>query len=189
MPGSISYTEDLYTGPNKSAIDNNASQHSNNSPISSQVVSIEYVTNNSLGIPEPLLTTNDNVYIIWTSETAEIFANWFSTTRHYRNAQLPNSQYSVPTWNMKDKHKAKDIWDKFEQLAAIRTGEAKIKCMICQKIMNHPASYNNSGTSAMRSHLKSIQCVKIQSRKARASGSQPSIAESIAATVLNQVCL
>ncbi|KAJ5131001.1 uncharacterized protein N7515_007040, partial [Penicillium bovifimosum] len=60
-----------------------------------------------------------------------------------------------------ENRKISDAWDHFEQLADETTGEPKVICKHCSKLLTHP-NVKRSGTSTLSRHLKADSCCKDQ---------------------------
>ena len=185
MPASVAFSDDLRMSetPISNHFPPSASQQ--NEPTVANSASGS-ASNNSMDLPESLLTTNCKKFVIWSRNTAEDFSDWYETTCWYQRAQSPNCEYNLPTWQMKNKT-ALELWSNFEQLANVRTGEAKIKCITCLMLLAHPATNNEGGTSSMKSHrvMKRCRTVQWKENPGQFSGSQlgdsmqPTLQESI----------
>jgi len=82
------------------------------------------------------------------------FIAWFHTTAWYKDQ--PHSQ--VPLFTSYPK--ASLLWETFDEIAHKDSGQCKLLCRKCQKVIEHPRTRNQGGTSGMQSHLQSSQCQK-----------------------------
>jgi hypothetical protein len=173
MPASAAYTDDLYTNQAES------SAAAARRPTPSSIPNLYNLQTQSLqtdpSIPVELLTTSDKKYLIFDAATSETFLEWYETTQWYHNGCEANSEYNLPTWQMKGKT-ARELWDQFDQLAKITTGEAKVECKHCHQRLAHPSTSNKGGTSTLRTYLRTKACKKMQGRGAT---DQPTIVEAI----------
>jgi len=135
-------------------------------------------------LPSGLITfvssSDRKTYAVWTEETSETFCSWFATTKWYQNAQADGATYSLPSWTSSTKT-AKELWTNFNQIALVPTGEAKVMCLICDKILSHPATKNQGGTSTMRHHLQRNECLKAQKRNSIMRGTQRTVVQMVLA--------
>ena len=103
--------------------------------------------------------------MIFDSATSETFLEWYETTLLYKNGCKTNCEYNLPTWHMKGKT-TRELWDQFDQLVKITSGEPKVECKHCHQRNTHPSTKNKGGTSTLRTHLHTKACKKKQGRSA-----------------------
>ena len=74
--------------------------------------------------------------------------------------------------NWKSKHSS-EVWENFDQVAHQLTGEAKVMCRRCGKILPHPQE-KGDGTNSMKRHLGSNSCRRVTSDQSQQQGIQQS---------------
>jgi hypothetical protein len=114
----------------------------------------------------PKVGKNDLCYK-WTSPSANAFSTWWCDTTWYRNnTQIPNPK--LPVWGS-----SKDAanWQYFVEGAVRSTGEPKIICIRCDKVMTHTFKH---GTSAMSDHILTKGCISTSKGRGL---SQPNVEE------------
>ena len=115
----------------------------------------------------------DDICYKWTSPGAAVFSTWWYDTTWYKdNTQVPNPK--LPIWGS-----SKDAanWQYFVEGAVRSTGEPKIICIRCDKVMTHTFKH---GTSAMSDHILTKKCISTSKRRGL---SQPSVEEGFRAAV------
>ena len=92
--------------------------------------------------------------------TALSFINWHSGTSwaHQQN-QITNSAKVVIRWGASRQAVG---WGHFDEAADRFTGEPKLVCQRCDKVIKHPAI---NGTTGMDTHLKSKGCMGASKRR------------------------
>jgi hypothetical protein len=78
------------------------------------------------------------------------FLKWWRTT--------PNGSKDIKKALNWAKRGSSTIWSHIEQLAEVRTGLPKVRCLACNLLLNHP-NWSNSGsslngTSTVRRHIE-----------------------------------
>lgn len=108
-------------------------------------------------------------YILYSEMSKDDFVSWWLKTDFGRKQRM--------RWD--GKHQS-DSWKHFSQVADVKTGEPKVMCNRCSKILDHPQS-SRHGTSTMNKHLSGINCRNSVSRAA----TQPGIQRLMRDTVWN----
>jgi hypothetical protein len=76
---------------------------------------------------------------------------WKSTPYGIRNLKFP--------WNATRRSKH---WDYFKEVALFSTGEPKIRCKHCTRLLHHPSlqreGLQRQGTTSLVNHIRSKQC-------------------------------
>src|SRR5271156_4146061 len=89
-------------------------------------------------------------YVLYKAMNRQDFIEWWIQTQHGGELNKLNTE---------EKEKVKwdgdglssDVWQHFHQVAHKNTGEPKVMCKRCGKILNHPHS-SGHGTNAMKRH-------------------------------------
>jgi hypothetical protein len=103
---------------------------------------------------ESLHRTSDGQYILWSETTKDAFANWWQTTSWYEARQ--SGTYGLPSWD--PSKRTTTTWEHYNEVASVRTGKPFVECKICERRIEHPATKNRGGTSALKGHLTSEAC-------------------------------
>jgi hypothetical protein len=111
-------------------------------------------------------------YVLYSNMTKKDFVEWWLQT------QFGTQQHSKKKFRW-DARQLSDVWKSFDQVAHYQTGEPKVICQRCGRILEHPQQSLN-GTTSMKRHLEGGLCQKtaIETRK------QPSIQLSLQDMVL-----
>lgn len=123
----------------------------------------------SLALPDSIPYTLQRVgdrrktWVLYTEMTSAEFLNWWFDTQF----GAADDEKKKMHWDGRGHHS--DIWVHFEQVAHYITGEPKVMCKRCEKILDHP-NHTLNGTNALRRHLKTELC-----RKGRQAAKQLSI--------------
>ncbi len=80
------------------------------------------------------------------------FYNWWTQTSH---ANLLKQRGKTQKWGASRRSSA--WWIHFAEGATFPQGCPKLRCKYCSRLLEHPY-VKNTGTTAMRNHLKSINC-------------------------------
>jgi len=117
----------------------------------SESISTIYPTQSSLPIEILQFSTPElGNFAIWSQLNHKAFLKWWRTT--------PNGLKDIkPALNWAKKQSSR-IWSHIEQVAEVRTGLPKVRCIACNLIFNHP-NWNHSGssingTSGIRRHIE-----------------------------------
>jgi hypothetical protein len=102
--------------------------------------------------PAILKRVNAQRHVLWDSTLAEPFLEWWAETP----VGITNSSKKDRKIRW-DRPKTSKHWSFFQQAASIKNGEAAIICRLCSKVLIHPST-GNSGTTNMKTHLKSSSC-------------------------------
>jgi hypothetical protein len=86
-------------------------------------------------------------------EPRKHFVEWLLMTEFGAKKELQKSVY----WD--SSLKKSDVWESFDQVANMKTGEPKVMCKCCQNVIVHPG-VNRAGPSPMKAHFTSAVCVK-----------------------------
>lgn len=89
-------------------------------------------------------------YVLYNDMLKERFIAWWLQTQY---ATVEGNDKRI-TW--KSKHSS-EVWDNFDQVAHQLTGEAKVMCRRCGKVLPHPQE-KGDGTNSMKRHLGSNSC-------------------------------
>ena len=89
-------------------------------------------------------------WVRYTNMTKDDFVNWWLNTQY--GSKLEAKRVS---WDRKSY--SSDIWAHFDQIAHSSTGQPKVICKQCSKILDHP-TYTTNGTNALRRHWKKGNC-------------------------------
>lgn len=108
----------------------------------------------------------------WSTNHVDAFETWWKETQWFQTNQA--NRKSVPNWGS-SKNAAN--WDHFEEGALRSTGEPKIICKRCDKVIAHTFRI---GTSAMSSHIQTAGCMKVAKGKGL---KQPTVVEGFKAGV------
>ena len=94
-------------------------------------------------------TPESGNFAIWSPLYHNTFLKWWKTT--------PNGLKDIkPALNWAKKGNSK-VWSYIEQLAEVRTGLPKVRCIACNQLLNHPSQGSGSslnGTSTVLRHIK-----------------------------------
>lgn len=103
-------------------------------------------------------------WILYSDMSKDDFITWWLET-HFGGTQVDRKKVH---WDGAKHHS--DIWAHFDQVAHYTSGEPKVMCRNCGKILHHP-NYTSNGTNSLRRHWKSDGCQKATNKAAR----QPNI--------------
>lgn len=97
----------------------------------------------------------------------EQFISWWLQTQY---ATVEGKDKRVH-WNAKH---TSDAWSHFDQVAHQLTGEAKVMCQRCGKVLPHPHD-KGDGTNSMKRYLGSNSCQRIAGDRLKQQGIQQSL--------------
>lgn len=86
------------------------------------------------------------VYVLYSDMSKEDFVSWWLKTDFGRKKRM--------RW---DSRHQSDCWKYFDQVAHITTGEPKVICNRCAKVLDHP-QHSRHGTSTMNKHIQGVTC-------------------------------
>ncbi|KAJ5300236.1 hypothetical protein N7508_007519 [Penicillium antarcticum] len=106
------------------------------------------------------------IYVLYNDMSKEQFIAWWLQTQY---ATVEGNGKRI---NWKSKHSS-EVWDNFDQVAHQLTGEAKVMCRRCGKVLPHPQE-KGDGTNSMKRHLGSNSCRRVTSDQSQQQGIQQS---------------
>jgi hypothetical protein len=91
-------------------------------------------------------------FILYPLTDDAVFQIWWNQTPHGR---LLKQQGRKQKWG--ESRRNSSWWTHFAEGATFPQGRPKIRCKYCSRLLEHPY-VKNTGTTAMKNHLKSINC-------------------------------
>jgi hypothetical protein len=110
-------------------------------------------------------------YILYSDMGKDEFVIWWLQTQ-YASQQ---DQRKKIRWNAK--HHS-DVWKHFDQVAHHTSGEPKVMCRRCGRILDHP-QHTMNGTTSMKRHLEGGICQKTANNAARQRNIQVSMQDAV----------
>lgn len=107
-------------------------------------------------VPAELVIFNGAV--MYTSNTAQTFVDWWITTEWGVGVAEENPEFPDPNWES-DQRRRTDVWEQFEQGARRENGEPMVLCLGCDMVLSHPNN-KRAGSGNLGKHLKSTRCRK-----------------------------
>jgi hypothetical protein len=102
-------------------------------------------------------------YVLFMAETKKDFMDWWFQTQIGATEPVQKKIH----WDGSRHHS--EIWSHFEQVAHYITGEPKVMCKRCRKLLDHP-NHTSNGTNSIRRHWSRNTC-----QKTAQASKQPSI--------------
>jgi hypothetical protein len=118
-------------------------------------------------------------WILYSDMSKDDFLHWWLETQ-FGNAQ--SEKKKKIHWD--GARHISDIWKHFDQVAHHVTGEPKVMCRKCGKIMDHP-NHTLNGTNSLRRHCKGDFCQRATNKVAK----QPDIKQLMRSAVSNIILL
>jgi hypothetical protein len=104
-----------------------------------------------------------NLYFRWKPEYHDKFVEWWLSTQWAVQAVANQSIDLVKQLNWESQNRKSIAWKQFDQGIHRITGEPKVICQNCNKVLAHPNT-RNTGTKALSGHIASRQCLVYSSQ-------------------------